>query len=101
MAQRTTRVVRDPDVLNGEPRLEGRRVSVRQIAEWVEEGELSARTVADRHDLDVADVYAALAYYHSHPDEMAAVERRHRTREREARERGAPSLSDLRSDADE
>lgn len=98
MAQRTARIVRDPDVLDGEPKIEGRRVSVRQIAEWVEEGDLTARTVADRHDLDVADVYAALAYYHSHPDEMAAVDRKLREREQEARERGAVSLSTLRDE---
>ena len=30
--------------------------------------------VADRYDLDVADVYHALAYYHDHPREMNAVE---------------------------
>ena len=80
MAQRTARIVRDPDVLDGEPKIEGRRISVRQIAEWVEEGDLAARTVADRHDLDVADVYAALAYYHAHPEEME----RHRGAREEA-----------------
>jgi uncharacterized protein (DUF433 family) len=30
--------------------------------------------VADRYDLDVADVYHALAYYHDHPREMSDVE---------------------------
>ena len=30
--------------------------------------------VADRYDLDVADVYYALAYYHDHPREMREVE---------------------------
>ncbi len=43
---------------------------------------LSPRTVADRHDLAIADVYRALAYYHEHPDEMAAIRtRRERTLE--------------------
>jgi len=31
--------------------------------------------VADRQDLDVADVYRALTYYHDNPDEMRTVER--------------------------
>jgi len=30
---------------------------------------------ADRHDIDVADVYRAFTYYHDHPEEMRAVER--------------------------
>lgn len=34
--------------------------------------------VADRHDVDVADVSRALAYYHDHPEEMRAVERQRR-----------------------
>jgi hypothetical protein len=39
----------------------------------------------DRRDLDVADVYRALTYYHDHPDEMRAVEReRERTIEEHA-----------------
>ena len=41
----------------------------------VEERGLTPRTVADRHDLDVADVYRALTYYHDHPEEMRTIER--------------------------
>lgn len=39
---------------------------------------MEPRTVADRHDLDLADVYQALAYYHDNPEEMAVVERQRR-----------------------
>jgi len=43
---------------------------------------LEPRTFADWHDLDVADVYRALVYYHDHPDEMAKIKReRERLRE--------------------
>ena len=76
MAQRAARIVRTEDVLHGEPRIEGRRVGVRQIRVLVEESGLPAPEVADRFDLRVADVYAALTYYHEHPEEMRAVERR-------------------------
>ena len=96
MAPRTARIVRDSAVLHGEPHIDGRRISVRQIAQWVEEAGLTARAVADRHDLDVADVYAALTYYHSNPDEMAAATRRVREFERRAREEDAVSLAELR-----
>jgi len=74
MDQKSRRVVTTDDVLAGEPRIEGRRISVRFIHECVEGRGLDPRTVADRHDLDVADVYYALAYYHDHPNEMATLE---------------------------
>lgn len=66
------RVSRD---LMGEPHIAGRRVPVRQLRALVEEGGENAAAVADRFDLNVADVYYALAYYHDHPREMHAVER--------------------------
>lgn len=61
--------------LMSEPHVEDRRISVRQIYALVEERDVDPETVADRYDLDVADVYHALAYYHDHPREMSAVER--------------------------
>ncbi|QSG08972.1 putative antitoxin of wHTH fold [Halapricum desulfuricans] len=61
--------------LHDEPHLEGRRITVQFLKEQVEERGLSPRTVADRHDLDVADVYRALTYYHDHPEEMRTIER--------------------------
>jgi len=64
--------------LHDEPHLRGRRLTVRFIHGRVEGRGLDPGTVADRHDLDVADVYQALAYYHDHPEEMSEVERRRR-----------------------
>ena len=66
----TRRVDRD---LVGEPHVAGRRVSVRQVHALVEERGVDPETVADRYDLDVADVYHALTYYHDHPREMRDV----------------------------
>lgn len=74
MAQQTVRIVKTDDVLHGEPRVEQRRVSVRRITDLVEERGLPATEVAAMHDLDVADVYAALTYYHEHREEMAELE---------------------------
>lgn len=80
--QESRRIVSTPDVLGGDPRIEGRRLSVYFIHEQVEGRGLSPSTVADRYDLDIADVYRALAYYHEHPDEMAEIQaRRERVRE--------------------
>jgi uncharacterized protein (DUF433 family) len=95
MAQRHAEIVRDEDVRSGEPRIKGRRITVRHVHDLVEEAGLSAREVADRHDLAVADVYRALAYYHDHPDEMAALREQSEERERRAREAGAKTLAEL------
>ncbi|MFC6939638.1 DUF433 domain-containing protein [Salinirubellus sp. GCM10025818] len=100
MAQRAARIVRTEDVLHGEPRIEGRRIGVRQIRVLVEESGLPAAEVADRFDLRVADVYAALTYYHEHPDEMATIEVE-RERRVETSSAGSPSLSDLEGEIGE
>lgn len=71
MAERETR--RITRTLLSEPHIRERRISVRQIYALVEERDESPGTVADRFDLDVADVYHALAYYHDNPREMRKV----------------------------
>ena len=72
MAEReSARIARD---ILSEPHIRGRRISVRQVYALVEEAGEAPETVADRFDLDIADVYHALAYYHDHPREMRAVE---------------------------
>lgn len=65
-------IVSTSDVLDGDPRIEGRRVSVLQIAEPVLAGHDPA-TVADQFDLSLSDVHEALAYYYDHPDEMESI----------------------------
>ncbi|MDY7081685.1 MAG: DUF433 domain-containing protein [Halobacteria archaeon] len=93
MMQEHARIVKDEDVMGGEPRIKGHRISVRQIAERVEGRGLKPQTVADRYDLDVADVYHALAYYHDHPEEMAKIEREREELEKEALEKYSDSNS--------
>jgi uncharacterized protein (DUF433 family) len=73
MSQQSARIVRE---LHDEPHVEGSRITVRWIYARVHERGLRPETVAERHDLDLADVYHALAYYHDHPAEMAEVEQR-------------------------
>lgn len=72
MAERDTRRIAHD--LMGEPHIADHRVSVRQVYALVEERDIDPEAVADRYDLDVADVYHALAYYHDHPREMSDVE---------------------------
>jgi uncharacterized protein (DUF433 family) len=72
MVQRSARIVRE---VHDEPHIEGTRISVRHVYRQVHERGLRPETVAERHNLDIADVYRALTYYHDHPEEMAEVER--------------------------
>jgi uncharacterized protein (DUF433 family) len=60
--------------LLGQPHIAERRISVRQVYALVEKRGVDPETVADRYDLDVADVYHALPYYHDPPREMRDVE---------------------------
>lgn len=59
-----------------EPHVEGRRVSVLQLRDAVEEVGRSPVDAAEGYALDVAAVYRPLAYYHEHPEQMAAVRER-------------------------
>ena len=57
----TRRIAHD---LMSESHIRDRRVSDRQVYALVEERGEDPEAVADRYDLDVADVYHTLAYYH-------------------------------------
>ena len=72
MSQQGTYIVQD--ALN-EPHISGRRVPVLTIVERIEGYGLTPQTVADRHNLDLSEVYAALLYYHEHPREFANLRR--------------------------
>lgn len=62
--------------IHDEPHVEGSRVTVRLLQQRVEERGPAPAEVAERHDLDVVDVYGALAYYHNNPKAMGRVEQR-------------------------
>lgn len=55
----------------------------------VEERGLSPERVAERYNLDIADIYEALAYYHNNPQEMREVKKRHEQAENEAKRRSS------------
>ncbi len=60
-----------PDVAGGQPRIAGRRITVKDIAIWSERVGMSPDQIATEHELTLAQVYAALAYYFDHIDEIA------------------------------
>jgi uncharacterized protein (DUF433 family) len=84
MSQQSARIVRE---VHDEPHIKGSRVSVRHVYARVHERSLRPETVAERLELDIADVYHALAYYHDHPEEMAEVERQREEAVESAREK--------------
>jgi uncharacterized protein (DUF433 family) len=71
-----TGIVQTDDVLGGEPRIEGTRVGVLDIYELVVGGGDSPADVADQLDRSLAEIYAALAYYHENPEEMRTLRRK-------------------------
>jgi uncharacterized protein (DUF433 family) len=68
-------ITSDPDVLGGEPRIDGTRVGVRHVATRVVEGDQTPAYVSDQFDLPMADVHEALSYYDANVDEICAIQR--------------------------
>lgn len=97
MAQTSARIASGGEIMDGEPRIAGRRVTVLYLFERIEGLGEDPQAVADRHDLDVADVYRALAYYHENPREMQAVRERRGERIESARQ-DAPTPDDVNRD---
>ncbi len=66
----TQHIVRTPDLLGGKPHIAGHRISVQNVATWHEQMGLSVEEIAVEYELPLAAVYAALAYYHDHRNEI-------------------------------
>jgi uncharacterized protein (DUF433 family) len=64
------RIVQTPDTCGGKPRIADHRITVQNIAIWHDRLGWSADEIADEYDLELADIYAALAYYFSHREEI-------------------------------
>ncbi len=59
-----------PGVAGGKPRIAGHRITVHDVAVWHERMGMSADEIATEYDLTLADIYAALAYYFDHREEI-------------------------------
>ncbi len=63
-------IVSTPEVVGGRPRIAGTRVSVQRIVGWHKQG-LSAEEILGRFGhLTLAQIYAALTYYHANKAEI-------------------------------
>jgi len=67
-----SKIVITPEVRGGKPRVAGRRITVSDIAIWHNQMQLPPTQIAADYDLSLAEVYAALSYYHAHLDEIEA-----------------------------
>src|SRR5688500_8523506 len=60
-----------PDVCCGQPRIAGTRIRVQDVVIWHERLNWSADEICSKHpQVTLADVYAALSYYHDHRGEI-------------------------------
>ena len=67
-----TLVTRFPDIGNGRPIIAGTRTSVRRIVVLYKQGATAEEIAQRMSHLNLAQVYAALAYYHANRDEIEA-----------------------------
>jgi len=65
-------IVCTPGVVGGRPRIDGTRVTVRSVALCYKQGLMPEEIVQQYERLTIAQVYAALTYYHANRDEIEA-----------------------------
>lgn len=65
-----TLITRSPEIRGGRPRIAGTGVTVRRVVGWYKLGLSPEEIVTEIPHLTLAQVYAALAYYHGNRDEI-------------------------------
>jgi uncharacterized protein (DUF433 family) len=66
----TTHIEMTPNVRGGRPRIAGTRITVADVALMYLRLGQSLEEIAGKYDLELADVYAAMAYYYDHRAEI-------------------------------
>lgn len=77
-ATRHRYIVTDPDILSGEPIIEGTRTPVRAIVELWRQGLLAEEIPSHLPHLTLAQVFDALSYYSDHQEAINAHIERNR-----------------------
>jgi uncharacterized protein (DUF433 family) len=72
--------------MGGQPRLDGHRISVLQLAEWILDEGMRPETVATEFDLGLADIHRALAYYYDNTEQMRTLRAGRHARIEESRD---------------
>src|SRR5215471_2631128 len=63
-------IIATPGMLGGKAHIAGRRISVQDIAIWHDRLGKTVDEICADFDLSLAEVYAALAYYFDHRDDI-------------------------------
>jgi uncharacterized protein (DUF433 family) len=63
-------IVRSDDIRGGRPRIAGTGVTVRRIVGWYKQGLTPEEIITEVPHLSLAQVYAALTYYHANREEI-------------------------------
>jgi uncharacterized protein (DUF433 family) len=67
-----TLIDRDPSIRGGRPKIAGTGLTVRRIAGWYKMGMSPDEIALEYAHLTLAQVHAALAYYHANREEIEA-----------------------------
>lgn len=88
-------IVSTPDTCGGKPRIAGSRVQVKHVAIMHERERMSPEDIVSEFPhLTLADIYAALAYYHDHREAINAEIAADRAWYEEQREKQPSRLKD-------
>ena len=63
-------IMRSPNTVGGKARIAGRRITVQNVVNWHEHMGYSVDEIASQYDLQLAEIYAALAYYFDHKSDV-------------------------------
>lgn len=63
-------ISRTPEICGGRPHITGTGVSVQRIVGWYKRGQMPEEIADQYGHLNLAQVYAALAYYHANQGEI-------------------------------
>jgi len=101
MSQQAARIVRDEDVMGGEPVIEGTRISVLRIHALVQDRDLPIEEAASMHGLAVEDVRSALTYYERNPEVIAEVRERREKLEARSMKAGAVTIDEYLQESED
>lgn len=79
-------IVKTPDVLGGKPRIQGVRIGVLQVGDYIREHGMAVETVMEELRLSRKQVEVALDYYDAHPNEMETLRTQREATLRQLRE---------------
>jgi len=68
-----TLIVETPDIRGGRPRISGTGVTVQRIVGWYKLGLTPEEIVGEFGHLTLAQVHAAIAYYHANREEIESA----------------------------